>query len=157
MNTHKQLFNMFILHMLFQMTIHTHVYVLIHHTCFMVLMSFSFPGNLITDATIDYHATFAHPNDTWAPAAIAIVNGGGIRSSIALGNRFSKTLHPYCLVLVKPRKPSKIDSKVFDRDVKPQTNQKLGKFLHLLCIAQTAGLKCMWQYTVQLGMIVWVS
>lgn len=42
-------------------------------------------GNLITDATIDYHATFAHPNDTWAPAAIAIANGGGIRSSIALG------------------------------------------------------------------------
>ena len=47
----------------------------------------SFSGNLITDAIIDFHATFSHPNNTWAPAAIVLWNGGGIRSSIGLGNR----------------------------------------------------------------------
>ena len=59
---------------------------MIHKQILMSPMVFSLPGNLIADATIDYHSTFAHPNNTWAPAAIAIVNGGGIRSSIALGN-----------------------------------------------------------------------
>ena len=42
-------------------------------------------GNLITDAIIDFHASFEHPNNTWAPAAIAIWNGGGIRASVPIG------------------------------------------------------------------------
>ena len=37
---------------------------------------------------------------------------------------FSKTFHPHCLVLVKPRKPSQNDWKIVDRDIKPQTNKK---------------------------------
>ena len=36
----------------------------------------------------------------------------------------SKTLHPHCLVLVKPRKPSQNDRKIVDRDVNPQTNKQ---------------------------------
>lgn len=42
-------------------------------------------GNLITDAIIDYHVNFSHPKSFWAPAAIALWNGGGIRSSINKG------------------------------------------------------------------------
>ena len=40
----------------------------------------------------------------------------------------SKTLHPHCLVLIKPRKPSQNDRKIVDRDVKPQTNKPTNKF-----------------------------
>lgn len=42
-------------------------------------------GNLITDAIIDYHVNYSHPESYWAPAAIALWNGGGIRSSINKG------------------------------------------------------------------------
>ena len=35
----------------------------------------------------------------------------------------SKTIHPHCLVLVKPRKPSQNDWKITDRDVKDQNKQ----------------------------------
>jgi 2',3'-cyclic-nucleotide 2'-phosphodiesterase (5'-nucleotidase family) len=43
-------------------------------------------GNLVTDAIVDYHANFSHPESRWAPAAIAVWNAGGIRSSIDKGN-----------------------------------------------------------------------
>ncbi|XP_045197395.2 snake venom 5'-nucleotidase-like [Mercenaria mercenaria] len=43
-------------------------------------------GNLITDAIIDYHVNFSHPASNWAPAAIALWNGGGIRASIDKGD-----------------------------------------------------------------------
>lgn len=52
-----------------------------------IKFSFHISGNLITDAMIDYHTTFSHPNDTWAPASIALWNGGGIRASIPIGKR----------------------------------------------------------------------
>lgn len=42
-------------------------------------------GNMITDAIIDHHQNFTHPEDQWAPSAIALWNGGGIRSSINKG------------------------------------------------------------------------
>ncbi|XP_053397798.1 5'-nucleotidase-like [Mercenaria mercenaria] len=42
-------------------------------------------GNLVTDAIIYYHINYSHPESNWAPAAIAIWNGGGIRSSIDKG------------------------------------------------------------------------
>ena len=40
-----------------------------------------------------------------------------------------KTLHPHCLVLVKPRKPSQNNSQIDDRDVKTQTNKQTNKTL----------------------------
>ncbi|KAL4233121.1 5'-nucleotidase [Mactra antiquata] len=43
-------------------------------------------GNVVTDAIVDYHVKFEHPENQWAPAAIAIWNGGGIRSSIDKGS-----------------------------------------------------------------------
>ncbi|XP_053397598.1 snake venom 5'-nucleotidase-like [Mercenaria mercenaria] len=43
-------------------------------------------GNLVTDAIVDYHVNFSHPASTWAPAAIAVWNGGGIRSFIDKGD-----------------------------------------------------------------------
>ena len=46
-----------------------------------------FAGNIFTDSVIDYHLGFQHPNNTWAPAAIAIWNGGGLRASIEKGKR----------------------------------------------------------------------
>ncbi|XP_053398234.1 snake venom 5'-nucleotidase-like [Mercenaria mercenaria] len=42
-------------------------------------------GNLITDAIIDYHVNYSHPENQWTPAAIAIWNGGNIRTSIDKG------------------------------------------------------------------------
>ncbi|XP_045197743.2 snake venom 5'-nucleotidase-like isoform X1 [Mercenaria mercenaria] len=42
-------------------------------------------GNLITDAIIDYHLNFSRSATQWAPAAIAVWNGGGIRASIDKG------------------------------------------------------------------------
>lgn len=42
-------------------------------------------GNLITDAMVDFHTQFALSNTSWAPAAIALLNGGGIRDSIVSG------------------------------------------------------------------------
>lgn len=42
-------------------------------------------GNLVTDAMIDYHINYSHPENQWAPAAIALWNGGGIRASIEKG------------------------------------------------------------------------
>ena len=44
---------------------------------------------MITDAIIDFHASFEHPNNTWAPAAIAVWNGGGIRASVPIGKTVS--------------------------------------------------------------------
>ena len=35
----------------------------------------------------------------------------------------SKTFHPSCLVLVRPREPPQKDRKIVDRDLKPQTKQ----------------------------------
>ncbi|KAL4233402.1 5'-nucleotidase [Mactra antiquata] len=43
-------------------------------------------GNLITDAIVEYHLSYDHPNTQWAPAAIAFWNGGGIRASLNKGN-----------------------------------------------------------------------
>ncbi|XP_060557565.1 snake venom 5'-nucleotidase-like [Ruditapes philippinarum] len=42
-------------------------------------------GNLITDAIVAYHVNFSHPASNWAPAAIAVWNGGGVRASIDKG------------------------------------------------------------------------
>lgn len=42
-------------------------------------------GNMITDAIIDYHINYTHPDNQWAPAAIALWNGGGVRASIDKG------------------------------------------------------------------------
>lgn len=42
-------------------------------------------GNFFMDAIIDYHLGYPHSNDSWAPAAIAIWNGGGMRASIDKG------------------------------------------------------------------------
>lgn len=42
-------------------------------------------GNLIADAMVDYHVNFTHASGTWAPAAIAVINSGGIRASISKG------------------------------------------------------------------------
>ncbi|XP_045197744.2 5'-nucleotidase-like isoform X2 [Mercenaria mercenaria] len=42
-------------------------------------------SNLITDAIIDYHLNFSRSATQWAPAAIAVWNGGGIRASIDKG------------------------------------------------------------------------
>ncbi|XP_060553664.1 5'-nucleotidase-like [Ruditapes philippinarum] len=42
-------------------------------------------GNLVTDGIVNYHINFSHSESTWAPAVIAIWNGGGIRSSIDKG------------------------------------------------------------------------
>lgn len=40
---------------------------------------------MITDAIIDYHINYTHPDNQWAPAAIALWNGGGVRASIDKG------------------------------------------------------------------------
>ena len=42
-------------------------------------------GNIITDAVVDYHLRFKHPNNTRAPAAIAAHHSGGIRASLKKG------------------------------------------------------------------------
>lgn len=34
---------------------------------------------------VDYHADFSHSDTTWAPAGIALVNGGSIRAGIPKG------------------------------------------------------------------------
>ena len=34
---------------------------------------------------VDFHAHFSHANKSWAPASIALWNGGGIRASVAAG------------------------------------------------------------------------
>ena len=56
------------------------------NVCMPCTRAFCLPGNLITDAIIDYHVGFPHDNDSWAPAAIALWNGGGVRTSFEKGN-----------------------------------------------------------------------
>lgn len=46
---------------------------------------YTITGNLIADAMVDYHVNFTHASGTWAPAAIAVINSGGIRASINKG------------------------------------------------------------------------
>jgi len=48
-------------------------------------------GNMLADAMVDYFVTSAHYQQmsTWAPAAVAILNGGSIRASIEKGTFYS--------------------------------------------------------------------
>jgi len=48
-------------------------------------------GNMLTDAMVDYFVTSAHNQQmsTWAPAAIAVLNGGDIRASVEKGTFYS--------------------------------------------------------------------
>ena len=64
----------------------------INHMLYIILIIIFLSGNLITDAIIDFHASFEHPNNTWAPAAIAIWNGGGIRASVPIGKTVLSSL-----------------------------------------------------------------
>ena len=40
---------------------------------------------------VDFHTQFVLSNTSWAPAAIALLNGGGIRDSVVSG---MEQLHP---------------------------------------------------------------
>ena len=55
----------------------------------------------------------------------------------------SKTLHPSCLVLVKPRKSSQNDWKSVDRDVKPQTNKQTVQPEHLFSLLKALAVLSM--------------
>lgn len=50
---------------------------------------------------------------------------------------FIKTLHPDCLLLVRPRKPSHNDLIIIDRDVKPQTKRNILRCLYLISVPNT--------------------
>ncbi|KAG7209790.1 hypothetical protein KM043_011408 [Ampulex compressa] len=56
-------------------------------------------GNLITDAMIDYNAGTVFVQDGWTDAAIAIQNGGSIRTSITRNNNDRITLADVLAVL----------------------------------------------------------
>jgi len=52
-------------------------------TCLIIVL-----GNLLADAMVDFYVTSAHDQQdtSWAPAAIAVFNGGGVRTSIKTGS-----------------------------------------------------------------------
>jgi len=52
-------------------------------------------GNLLADAMVDYFATSARyqQETTWAPAAIAVLNGGSIRASVRKGTLYTLLFH----------------------------------------------------------------